>query len=218
MTLQSKSKTISRTFIAVGMDSHNKDNWMIIKFLAPNSIKDTSLLTVDIANSDPLQWLYLPALKKTRKISSSGKGRRFVASDIFYEDMTIRETKEDTHKRLKNRTYEGMKCFVIESTPIKQSSTSYSKTISWVHPKSFVPVKIQFFRKNKIIKTMYVKEMKQIQGIWTVTQSLFEEEKTNHSTILTIEKIKYNIPITKTFFYKKNIESAHEINKILKYL
>ena len=218
MILKSKKKSKTRTFIAIEMDHGNKNNWMILKFLNPTNIKNTSLLTIDIPGSDSLQWLFLPALNKTRKISSSSKGRRFVASDIFYEDMTLRDVKEDKHKRLKNKKYEGMDCYVIQSIPIDKKSTSYSKTISWIHPKTFIPVKINFYRKNKVIKTMKVKEMKNINNIWTVTHSIFEEVKSRHSTSLIVNKIKYNIPLKKDFFSKKNLESNSEFNSMKRFL
>lgn len=216
MSLVEKGKSKEREFISIGYDEKNRNNRNLIRFLKPKNIANTSLLTHDQGGSDNLQWLYLPAMKKVRKISASGKGRKFVGSDIYYEDMQSREVSKDNHKRLKDDKYEGTLCYVVESTPKKASSSSYTKKVAWIHPQTWLPVMVDFYRDGKKIKNTKVKNMKKIQDIWTITESLTEDLVSKHQTRIELEKIKYNIGVGKDFFTTKNLELAGSHQKYLK--
>ncbi|MBO4804796.1 MAG: outer membrane lipoprotein-sorting protein [Paludibacteraceae bacterium] len=113
-------------------------------FLYPSDVKGTGFLTWDYdqANKDDDKWLYLPAMKKTRRISgSSSKTDYFMGTDFTYDDMGRRNLEEDTHTLLREETLNGHKCWVLQSSP-KKAGDIYTKRISWIRQDCLIPVKV----------------------------------------------------------------------------
>ena len=120
MTLINKSGAKrERKITSFAMDV-GKDTKQIMFFRYPNDVKGTGFLTVDYddINKDDDKWLYLPAMKKTRRISGkSSKTDYFMGSDFTYDDVGQRNIDEDTHKLLREEKVDGIDCWVVESVP-----------------------------------------------------------------------------------------------------
>ena len=113
---------------------YGQDRKTIMFFLYPGDVKGTGFLTWDYdqANKDDDKWLYLPAMKKTRRISgSSSKTDYFMGTDFTYDDMGRRNLDEDTHTLLREEIIDESKCWVLQSVP-KKSGDLYTKRISWI--------------------------------------------------------------------------------------
>ena len=125
--------------------------------LSNASIAKTRFLQVENEiGKDDDKWIFLPALGRVRRISSSDKTSSFVGSDFTYGDMETREVSEDTHKLLKEEKYGKYDCYVVESVPVEKDDSQYSKRVTWVTKDSYVPVKAELYSKktniNKGIK------------------------------------------------------------------
>ena len=107
-----------------------------IEFVEPADVKGTKFLTIAHKNADDEQRLYLPALGKVRKISSSKKDGKFMGSDLFYYDMEDRDYEEFTYNYVGEEVFRGMNCYVVESFP-KDSSAPYSKMVMWVNKENY---------------------------------------------------------------------------------
>ncbi|MCP3852186.1 MAG: outer membrane lipoprotein-sorting protein, partial [Gammaproteobacteria bacterium] len=102
------------------LELENGDTMLMLRFKKPVDIKDTGLLTVNYDNGeDSDQWVYLPAIKKSRRISSERKGGRFVGSDILYEDLRERRVDKDHHRILRKEKLNKMDTIVLESIPVE---------------------------------------------------------------------------------------------------
>ncbi len=126
-----------------------KDTKTMMTFTYPGDVKGTGFLTwnYDEIGKDDDKWLYMPALKKTRRISgSSSKTDYFMGTDFTYDDMGDRNLDEDTHKFLRKEKCGGFDCFVVESVP-KDKREIYSKKISWIRKDCFMTVKVEFYDK-----------------------------------------------------------------------
>jgi hypothetical protein len=118
---------------------YGKDKKTIMFLQQPADVKGTGFLTSDYNDESKTndRWLYLPAMKKTRRISgTSAKKEYFMGSDFTYDDMGNRDVDSDNHKLLKEETVNGQSCRVIESTP-KESDGLYSKNISWIRKDNY---------------------------------------------------------------------------------
>lgn len=163
---------------------------VVMEFKAPASIAKTRFLQIENEiGKDDDKWIFLPALGRVRRISSSDKTSSFVGSDFTYGDMETREVSEDTHKLLKEEKYGKNDCYVVESVPVEKDDSQYSKRVTWVTKDSYVPVKAELYSKktNEIQKRLTVQgELKKVQGIWSVFSTTMEDLETGHKTLLDV--------------------------------
>ena len=216
MTLKRESSEPRvRSFYSYTREPELKTQDVLIRFLAPADIKDTGLLTKDKPGDNSQQWIFLPTLKRSREVSSSRKGGRFVGSDYFYQDLQDREVEEDSHFYKGTGEVNGQKAHIVISKPKKESSSIYSAKIQWIHEKTLLPLKVVFYDKsNKKWKELVVHKMQNKDGYWTVMDSTMTDLKNNGSTRLTVEKIKYDVGIPEKQFTKQSLENP----TALKYL
>ncbi|MGB6128659.1 MAG: outer membrane lipoprotein-sorting protein [Psychrilyobacter sp.] len=165
---------------------------VVMEFKSPASIAKTRFLQVEneIGRDDD-KWIYLPALGRVRRISSSDKTSSFVGSDFTYGDMETREVFEDTHKLLKEEKYGEYDCYVVESVPVEKDDSQYAKRITWVAKESYIPLKAELYSKktNEIQKRLTVQgKLEKVQGIWSVFSTTMENLETGHKTLLDVAK------------------------------
>lgn len=206
-----------RTRVFFNFSKRQKKRFLsIIRFVQPNNVKNTALLTADRKGGSGDQWLYMPALGKSRRISASRKGGRFVGSDVFFEDLRDREVNLDKHHFLREESIGGAKVAVIESVPRKPSNSFYSKRIVWLHQELKIPLKIEFFKgkRGKPVKRHEAKKLEQIEGVWTVTHSIMADLQNRSTTALIVEKLHYDNKIPRSFFSVRSLEEPSQDEKL----
>ncbi len=120
-------------------------------FQSPLDVKGTKLLTWAHRTQDDEQWLWLPSLRRVKRISGSNKSASFMGSEFSYEDLGGQAVEKYEHNLLKESKEEGEDVWVIERTPKKESG--YSKQILYISKKYMAPVKIDYFdRKQELLK------------------------------------------------------------------
>ncbi|OHD24013.1 MAG: hypothetical protein A2Y34_10245, partial [Spirochaetes bacterium GWC1_27_15] len=156
-----------------------------VEFSEPADVKGTKFLTIGNKIGDDEQRLYLPALKKTRLISSSSKNGKFVGSDLYYYDMEDKDISEFTFKFLKDDTFNNKNCFVLEMTP-KDKNAPYSKTIAWIAKDDFFAYKLEAYDKKdgELLKVLVMVEVKVIDGVMIPTKTVVENKKDGTKTLL----------------------------------
>jgi len=206
MRLKKKGKKPrQRVLYSYAKDMGGSERWTLMRFVKPKDVSGTGLLTLDHPGDKSDQWLYLPALDRVRRISSSRKGGRFVGSDFYYEDLMDREVKMDNHF-LKGKGRVGkIPCLILISTPKKVSSSIYSKRVSCVHKRTLIPISMDFYKRGvkKPIKRLRARKIKKVQGYWTVFDSTMYDLRSGHKTQLFTKRIKYNQGIGKRLFSQR---------------
>ena len=181
----------------------------LMKFLSPADIRGTGFLIWDYKdeNKDSDQFLYLPALKKTRRITSSQKNQSFLGTDFSYQDMEGVNVDKATHKLLREEQCGQYQCYVVQSIPKPGVDYQYSKVVEWIRKDIFVPVKAEMYdKKGKKIKRLTVDKLEKIKNYWIMKQSTMENLKTHHKTILSIEKIVLDKKIPDVYFTQRFLE------------
>jgi len=176
----------------------------IMFFLSPADVKNTSFMNwaYDSDQSDD-QWIYLPALKKTKRISSDSKSDYFMGSDFTYDDLGDRKLEDDTHKLLREETMEGKECYVVESVS-KDEDYMYTKTVVWVNKSNFIGVKKEFYDEDEdLLKVLAIKEVEEISGIWVITNSEMKNVQKNHRTTIILSNIQINTGISESKFTER---------------
>ena len=181
----------------------------LVRFTAPADISGTGLLTLDYPDGSSDQWIYLPALDRSRRVPSSRKGGRFVGSDIYYEDLQDRKVEMDRHRLLGDAEISGAPALLLESIPVDPANSTYGKRVSWIHEPSLLPLRIDFYApggEDEPVKRMEVSRLEQIQGYWTVMDSTFTDVGSGHHTRLVVERVVYDQGLPDALFTSRMLE------------
>ena len=176
----------------------------IMFFLSPADVKNTSFMnwSYDSDKSDD-QWIYLPALKKTKRISSDSKSDYFMGSDFTYDDLGDRKLEDDIYKLLREETIDGKECYVVESVS-KNEDYMYSKTISWINKSNFIGVKKEFYDEDEeLLKILSIKNIEEISGYFIITNSEMKNVQKNHKTSMVLSNVKINTNISASKFTER---------------
>jgi len=182
---------------------HTNDNITksLLFFNYPADVKNSGFLTYDYSNveTDDKQWLYLPALKRIKQISSSDRSKSFMGSDFTYGDMKKPEISHFNYRILESTKIKGKDVWVIEALPISNKiikETGYTKSILFVRKDIYFIIRaVYFLKKGKKQKYYDVKTLKKINNIWIATQTTMttrQKKKTLHQTIIEQYNIKFN--------------------------
>jgi len=179
----------------------------LIVFKSPADIEGTKFLSWENKGADDTQYLFLPALNRSRRIVSTQKKLQFVNTDFTYEDMQRRCPDKDTHSLVKEEAYNGRMCYVVESIPVEKENSQYSKRVSWLDRESFVVVMTEFFnKKGKLSKRFSVEALEKRQDIWTSMRTRMQDLDAKHETLLNIIEVKYNQGIGDEVFSQRMLE------------
>ncbi len=194
-----------------------EDDYSMMFFLSPADVEDTGFLTYDYdeADRDDDQWLYLPALKKTKRIASSDKSGSFMGSDFSYSDMTSRPLENYEYELLQEGEVDGHPVWIIQSTPVDEDEideTGYTKSIQFVRTDNDVVVQAKIWvKKGKRNKAEVVGVAWQIDGIWVptvMTMTTKKGKKTPHKTILRMSDIKFGQDLDFDPFSVRGLETG----------
>jgi hypothetical protein len=184
----------------------------LIRFTAPADIDGTGLLTLDAAEGSTNQWIYLPAMQRVRRVDSNRQGGRFVNSDFYFEDLRDRKPSADTHRITGREKVGDTVCEVMESVPVQADNSAYLKRLSWIDPRSLLPLRMDFFERqpDQPSKRLLVSRLEQVQGYWTVMDSTLSDLQTKHQTRLVAEKVLYDRQLPASLFTSRALAEERQ--------
>ncbi len=215
MTLTNKSgqQRVRKTFGTSKLDANGIDNKRMTRFLEPTDVKGTVSLLIEHSDKDDDIWIYLPSVKKVRRLISSNKKDSFVGTDFSYGDVIGHKVKEWNHTLVKEEDIDGKPCYVIESTPkdaTVKTNTGYSKRVGWIQKDNFVTVKaIAYDEAGELLKEAKYSHWKEVDTVKHKWQAGILEAKnlqTGHSTVITIDQFKVNNGVKDDFFTTRYME------------
>ena len=176
----------------------------IMFFLSPADVRNTSFMNWSFDDGrDDDQWIYLPALKKVKRISSDSKNDSFMGSDFTYDDLGDRHPTKDKHQILREETLDGESCYVVESTP-KNSDYMYSRTVTWVIKDKWIGLKREFYDEDgDALKTLRVKSFEKISGFWIIVHSEMHNTQKNHRTVMKLENVRVDKGVSESQFTER---------------
>ncbi len=194
-----------------------KDDYQLMFFLEPADVKDTGFLTYDYDDEDrdDDQWLYLPALKKTKRIATGDKSGSFMGSDFSYADLTSRPLKNYDYRLLQEGEVDGAPVWIIEAIPRTEEEideTGATKTVSFVRKDNYVVVRAKtWLKKGGRNKYLEVKSLERIDGIWVPTEmhmTTKKGKKVLHKTVLKNENVRFNQDLAEDLFSTRQLEKG----------
>ncbi len=206
-TRERKSTTLTK------LQKNGVDSKLLVKFLSPADIQGTGFLQVEHSTGDDDQWIYLPALKKTRRLVANNKKDSFVGSDFSYGDILLPKVELYKHALLRVEPLDGQECYVIESIPrdegVKRDS-GYSKKITWARKDNFLETKVEYYDvSGRLLKTQNVSGHKLVEPDtqrWVAMRREMINHQTQHKTIFTFDRIEADVPVADDAFTTRSIE------------
>ena len=175
----------------------------LVLFSSPADIDGTALLShARILEADD-QWLFLPALKRVKRISSVNKSGPFVGSEFAFEDFTALELNKFDYKYLRQEACGAMTCDVVERTP-KYEHSGYTKQIAWTDTTDFQIRKVEFYdRRGDLLKTLTLSDYRQYEGgYWRAQKLAMVNHKTGKSTDLLYSDYEFKTGLGESDFEK----------------
>jgi len=189
-------------------DPKDGDKTMIV-FDHPRDVKGTALLTYTHILTPDDQWLFLPALKRVKRISSSNKSGSFMGSEFAYEDFSSQEVAKYTYKWLRDEACGDLPCFVVERYPQYENS-GYSRQIVWIDQAEYRVQRVDFYdRKDSLLKKLTMSDYRRyLDKYWRAHDLFMVNEQTGKSTRLTWEDYAFGTGLQERDFTTESLKRA----------
>ena len=187
----------------------NEGDWSLIVFDKPRDVDGTALLThAKILEPDD-QWLYLPAVKRVKRISSVNKSGPFVGSEFAFEDFSSSEVGKYSYKWLRDEPCGDLACHVVERKPLYENS-GYTREIVWTDTTDYQPRKIEYYdRKNALLKTLTFSDYRLYEDkFWRAHDLYMVNHNTKKATRLTWKDYQFRTGLTEADFSTTALKRA----------
>lgn len=183
----------------------------LVIFDRPRDVQGTALLSyTHIAEPDD-QWLYLPALKRVKRVSSANKSGPFVGSEFAYEDLLAQELEKYTYRWLRDEACPGpagagLACFVVERVPVYENS-GYTRQLVWIDQQEYRPIRIEYYdRKDTLLKTLELRDYRRyLDRFWRAHEMTMRNQQTGKSTTLHFDDYDFGQGVSEASFNPKRL-------------
>ncbi|MEN8131644.1 MAG: outer membrane lipoprotein-sorting protein [Pseudomonadota bacterium] len=178
-------------------------------FDKPADVKGTAYLSYSHVIKPDDQWLYLPALKRVKRIASANKSGPFMGSQFAYEDLASFEVGKYRYKYLRDEKLDGHETYMVENHPNYKNS-GYTRQIVWIDKQRYIPLKIEYYdRKNDLLKTLKFKNYEQYLGkYWRAHEQVMENQQNGKTTILTLSDYQFRNGFKERDFKRSSLQRA----------
>lgn len=202
---QESTRNMENNILEVSDDG---DKSLII-FNSPRDVEGTATLTYTHREGSDDQWLYLPAIKRVKRISSDNKSGPFMGSEFAYEDLSSQEVEKYTYKFIKEDNLDGVKTLIVERYPVDPKS-GYTRQVVWYNADNYRLEKIDFYdRKNALLKTLtYHNYKKYLDKHWRSSEMLMVNHQSGKKTKLIFEDYQFKVGFDENDFSQNSLVRA----------
>ena len=177
----------------------------LIKFLSPADVKGTSLLIYDYKNEPDAMWIYMPALRKTRRIVSSEKGKSFMGSEFTNADMSKPRIDDFSYKTLGTENIEGENCWKIEASCLNEDiedENGFSRKVMYIEKNTYLTQQIEFYDfDNELSKVLTISDYrKQANGGYFAFRMEMKNVQTGRRSVLIVDKFQLGSNLNESYF------------------
>jgi hypothetical protein len=192
--IDAKNKITEKRWIYNRTGSHGNSK-AVLRFTAPAEVKGIALSIINHPDRASDQWMWTPAINRERRIAFQDRSTRFFGTDFSFEDLEEQDTNQFDYKLLGEETFDGTACWKLQSTPKQSKVSQYSYSYLWVRKDNYAFAQIENYSKEQLIRRAHYMDIRSDQNIWTAHHVDMHDLKRNSHTLLTIEKLQYNIPM-----------------------
>jgi hypothetical protein len=192
--LDSKGKVADKRWLFTRLGSHGRSK-SVLRFVTPAEVKGVAVLIANHPDRASDQWMWTPALQRERRIALQDRSTRFFGTDFSFEDLEERDVNQYDYRTLGDATIDGAPCWHIESTPSQKKISQYTKSHVWIRKDNYALAQIESYVKNEVVRRLKYSDFREVQGIWTGRRLEMNDLRRKSRTILSLEKLEYNIPL-----------------------
>jgi hypothetical protein len=192
--LDNKGKVADKRWLFMRLGSHGRSR-AVLRFVAPAEVKGVALLIVNHPDRASDQWMWTPALQRERRIALQDRSTRFFGTDFSFEDLEERDVDQYNYRLAGEETIDGAACWRVESTPSQKKISQYTKADVWIRKDNYAIAQVESYVKTDVVRRLKYSEFLQVQGIWTARRLEMVDLRRKSRTVLTLEKLEYNIPL-----------------------
>lgn len=191
------------------LEVHGDGDKSMSIFDQPRDIKGTAMLTFSHAIQPDEQWMYLPALKRVKRISSRNKSGPFMGSEFAFEDLGSQEVAKYTYRWLREASLEGVDVFVVERIPAYEYS-GYTRQVVWIDKAEYRLLKIDYFdRKGSLLKTQtFSAYHRYLDHYWRAHEMRMVNHQTGRQTVLTWSDFRFRSGLNSRDFDRNSLRRA----------
>jgi hypothetical protein len=184
----------------------------LVRFIEPAEVKGVGLLSLNQSGTSDRQWMYTPAIQRTRRIAPQERGRKFVGTDFTNEDMAERVLDDFSYKIVgQGEMIEGRKTYKIEARPTSPDKSQYSYLYLWV------PVDVphtvlgeMYDKAGQRVRIYKASQLEKINNVWVAKRIEVETPPEGTRTVLLIEEVKFNTGLKEDLFTQQALEKADQ--------
>jgi len=197
----SEDQIIRRRMRQLTLEVKNDGDKSIMVFDRPRDLKGTAILTYTHKIESDDQWLYLPVLKRVKRLSSADKSGPFMGSEFAYEDLSSTEVEKYSYRYLQDEVVDGESMFVVERIPV-DSKSGYSRQITWIDQDEYRLRRVDYYdRKGDLLKTMDLLDYQQHLGkYWRAGEMVMTNHQTGRSTALLFQDYEFQVGLKDKHF------------------
>jgi predicted RND superfamily exporter protein len=210
---QSGGERVRRTLSQSKLRPNGTDNMRMVRFLAPPDVRGLAILTIEEAAREDDIWVYVPALRKVRRLTASSKKDSYAGTDFSYGDLIGHRVDEWTHRVVREAMLDEQPCHVVESVPVSEAVTArtgYSKRLWWIRRDNFVAIREEFWdaagRPLKVLRGLEVRAVDPARGNWQPMRMEATNLQTGHRTVIRLESFKANQRLADELFTPRYME------------
>jgi outer membrane lipoprotein-sorting protein len=205
-----QGETSSRKIRIKTLEVENDGDKGLTIFDEPFDVKGTAFLNFAHTSKADDQWIYLPALKRVKRIGSRNKSGPFMGSEFAYEDLSSFEVEKYSFNYLGDESIDGVDMFKLEQVPTDKYS-GYTKQVVWLDHQEYRPYKVEFYdRKNSLLKTLSLSNYEHyLSKYWRAHQLVMTNHQTGKLTTLTTHELRFQTGLSDKDFSKSSLKRAH---------
>jgi outer membrane lipoprotein-sorting protein len=205
--VDAKGKSSVKKWEYERLGSHGSSK-AVLRFDAPAEVKGVALLVVNHPDRASDQWMYIPEIGRERRVALQDRSTRFFGTDFTFEDLEERDVSQYEYKLLAEEAIDGAPCWKIESRPVKGKSSQYSHSYVWIRKDSYAFARIENYKGANAVRQLQYSDIRKVQGIWTAHKlDMYDAGRKSH-TILALEKLEYNVPLTDDDFTLQSLRRS----------
>jgi len=207
VTLTDKRGSVRQlSFVAASREHDPPLSKSLVRFSAPPDLAGAGFLQIQRRDGDDERFLFLPALKRARRISGNLRANAFMGTDFSFADLDRRDLRDGEAKKLPGEKIGSSQCYVLDVIP-RREDAAYSHLELWIRKDNFLILRQKMYdHSNAHVKTFEAREIRRVSGDWFISKSLMTDHKNQHSTLLELQSIVVNAAIPDDEFTVRALE------------
>jgi predicted RND superfamily exporter protein/outer membrane lipoprotein-sorting protein len=195
------------------LEANGIDNRRLVRYETPADVAGTATLVVEHADGDDDIWIYLPSLRKVRRLVASNKKESFVGTDFSYGDVIGHRVSDWKHTIRGEEVVDGQSCFIIESVPASDAvreASGYTRQKHWIRKDNSVTLRSEYWdRAGEPLKRATYTDVRLVdkaRSRWQAMRLEAENHQTGHRTIVQLDKFTANVGVQDQIFTTRSLE------------